>query len=99
MQFEEVFAGILNLNGDYSAKNIALTLIEFLLNVVLDDGNQHPMRSSCKKWCHIQCIKSASKRLLTKKLRSNKTVFECKNCSHDKQFHVHYVVKGCVNAS
>ena len=34
MQFEEVFAGILNLNGDYSAKNIALTLIEFLLNVV-----------------------------------------------------------------
>ena len=33
-RFEEVFAGILNLNGDYSAKNIALTLIAFLLNEV-----------------------------------------------------------------
>ena len=32
--WEEVFAGALNLNGDFSAKNIALTLIEFLLNVV-----------------------------------------------------------------
>ena len=33
-EWEEVFAGALNLNGDFSAKNIAMTLIEFLLNIV-----------------------------------------------------------------